>query len=303
MTKTIELERFEMETLLKGRVVVITGSGNGIGRAEAKAMAAQGAKVVVNDIGTSYDGLGFSRAPADSVVKEIRDAGGTAVPNYDSVTSEEGAASIVQTAIDSFGRIDILVNNAGVVRNPHNVSEISSDDWEILLKTHLYGTFYCTRSACSFMKKQGSGKIINTSSHVGLGWKGFAAYGAAKEGITGFTRTVARDMAEYGVDCNAIRPLAAWRGTKELTGRMAAMRPEDIASLVVYLASERANRISGCIFEVWRGHVGIFQEPPPVEQAIEKEGSWTLEELIAKIPQTLTKNRSSQALRDVMPLS
>jgi 3-oxoacyl-[acyl-carrier protein] reductase len=291
-----------LDALLKGRVAVITGSGNGIGRAEAKAMAAQGAKVVVNDIGTSYDGSGSSPAPAALVVKDIRDSGGTAVASFDSVATEKGAESIIQTAIVNFGRIDILVNNAGVVKDPHDVSEINSADWEILLKTHLFGTFYCTRSACSFMKKQGYGKIINTSSHVGLGWKGFAAYGAAKEGIAGFTRTVARDMAEYGINCNAIRPLAAWRGTKEMTERMAKMRPEDIAILVTYLASEQANHINGCIFEVWHGHVGIFQEPPPVERVIQKEGSWTVEELVAEMPQSLTKNKSREVFPDVMRL-
>lgn len=291
-----------MEALLRGRVAVITGAGNGIGRAEARAMAAQGAKVVVNDIGTSYDGIGSSKEPADLVVKSILEAGGVAVPSYDSVATEKGAESIIQTAIKDFGRIDILVNNAGVVREPREVSEISSEDWEIILKTHLFGTFYCTRSACTFMKKQGYGKIINTSSHVGLGWKGFAAYGAAKEGITGFTRTIARDMAEHGINCNAIRPLAAWRGTKNMTERMAAMLPEDIATLVTYLSSEKANHISGCIFEVWHGHIGIFQEPPPVEKAIQKDGSWTFEELVAKIPESLTKDKPSREFPDVLGL-
>ena len=291
-----------MEELLRGRVAVITGAGNGIGRAEARAMAAQGAKVVVNDIGTSYDGIGSSKEPADLVVKSILEAGGVAVPSYDSVATEKGAESIIQTAIKDFGRIDILVNNAGVVREPREVSEISSEDWEIILKTHLFGTFYCTRSACTFMKKQGYGKIINTSSHVGLGWKGFSAYGAAKEGITGFTRTIARDMAEHGINCNAIRPLAAWRGTKNMTERMAAMLPEDIATLVTYLSSEKANHINGCIFEVWHGHIGIFQEPPPVEKAIQKNGSWTFEELVAKIPESLTKDKPSREFPDVLSL-
>jgi NAD(P)-dependent dehydrogenase (short-subunit alcohol dehydrogenase family) len=291
-----------MGTLLKGLVAVITGSGGGIGRGEAKAMAAQGAKVVVNDIGTSSGGSGLSQAPADSVVKEIRDAGGSAVANYDSVAIEKGAENIIKTAIDSFGRIDILVNNAGVVREPNDISDLSSEEWELLLKTHLFGTFYCTHYACSFMKKQGSGKIINTSSHTGLGWKGFAAYSAAKEGIVGFTRTVARDMAGYGGNCNVIRPLAFWRGSKDGGGEMAPLNPEDIAPMVVYLASEQANHINGCIFEVWSGHVGIFQEPPPVANVINKEGPWTVEELIAKVPESLTKNRSRQVFPKVYHL-
>jgi 3-oxoacyl-[acyl-carrier protein] reductase len=297
-----EWEDVEMDALLKGRVAVVTGAGNGIGRAEAKALAGQGAKVIVNDIGTSSDGTGSSREAADTVAKEINNSGGSAIASYDSVATETGANSIISAAVEAFGRIDILVNNAGVVREPRNISDISSEDWEILIKTHLFGTFYCTRSACAFMKRQGYGKIVNTSSHVGLGWKGFAAYGAAKEGIIGLTRTAARDMAEYGVCCNAIRPIADWRGTKEKIARVSVNKPEDVASLVVYLASEQANHINGCIFEIWRGHVGIFQEPAPLQQVIRKDGSWTIEELAEKIPLILTKNRSGQEFPAVLRL-
>jgi NAD(P)-dependent dehydrogenase (short-subunit alcohol dehydrogenase family) len=291
-----------MRKLLEGRTVVVTGGGNGIGRAEAIELARQGANVVVNDLGTSYDGRGRSRKPANAVVKEIRSAGNIAIANYRSVATEEGAESIIQAAIDSFGRIDVLINNAGIVRDPHNIYDLGSDDWEDLLRTHLYGTFYCTRRACAYMKKQGYGRIINTSSHVGLGWKGFAAYGAAKEGIVGFTRTVAREMAEYGVTCNAIRPIAAWRGTKETIPQVAINRPEDVASLVVFLASEQADHINGCIFEVWRGHVSIFTEPPAVQQVLKKEGSWTAEALAEAIPQTLTKGRTRENLPDALHL-
>ena len=282
-----------MDGLLEGRVAVVTGSGNGIGRAEAKGMAARGAKVVVNDIGTSYNGKGTSNSFADAVVKDIQDAGGTAVASYDSVATEKGAEDIINTAIENYGRIDILVNNAGIVRDPNPVFDVPSDDWESLIKTHLYGTFYCTRYACSLMSKQKYGRIINTSSHVGLGWKGFTAYGAAKEGIAGLTRTVARDMAEYNVTCNAIRPLAAWRGSKEITEKMAVNRPEDVASLVIYLASEKAGHINGCIFEVWHGHVGIFNEPPVFKEAINKPDGFTAEELAEEIPRTLTQGLTS----------
>ncbi|OGO00763.1 MAG: hypothetical protein A2Y90_02595 [Chloroflexi bacterium RBG_13_52_12] len=291
-----------MDRLLEGRVAVVTGAGNGIGRAEAIGLARHGAKVVVNDIGTSYDGQGLSRGPADAVVNEIKSAGSVAIANYDSVATEKGAESIIQTAIDSFGRIDVLINNAGVVRNPHDIDEVSTGDWEILIKTHLYGTFYCTRRACSFMKKQGYGRIISTSSHTGFGWKGFTAYGAAKEGIAGFTRTVARDMAGYGITANAIRPIAHWRGTKGSLPHVAVNRPEDVASLVVYLASEQADHINGCIFEVWKGHVGIFIEPPPVQQVIKKDGSWTTEELAELIPRELTKGRSRESFSEVLHL-
>jgi NAD(P)-dependent dehydrogenase (short-subunit alcohol dehydrogenase family) len=278
-----------MNRLLEGRIAVVTGSGDGIGRAEAIGLAQQGAKVIVNDIGTATNGKGRSRKPADAVVREIKQAGNIAAANYDSVATEKGAERIIQAAVDNFGRIDILINNAGVFRAPKNIADVPTDDWNTMIKTHLFGTFYTTRCACSFMRKQGYGRIINTSSHTGLGWKGSAAYGAAKEGIVGFTRTVARDMSEFGVNCNVIRPLAAWRGAKENT--QDKDRPEDVASLVVYLASEQADQINGCIFEVWHGHVGIFTEPPTVQDVLNKEGSWTSEELARLMPQTLTKGR------------
>jgi NAD(P)-dependent dehydrogenase (short-subunit alcohol dehydrogenase family) len=291
-----------MPDLLAGRVAVVTGSGAGIGRAEAIEIARQGAKVVVNDIGTSVDGKGSSQKPADAVVSEIKNSGGSAVANYDSVATEKGADAIIQAAIDNFGRIDVLINNAGVVCALRGVDEVHSSDWENVLRTHLFGTFYCTRRAAAFMKKQGYGRIVNTSSHVGLGWKGNTVYGAAKEGIVGFTRSVARDMAEFGVTCNAIRPLAAWRGSPVITPEMAPNRPEDIAALVVYLASEQADHINGCIFEVWHGHVALFIEPPPVLDTLKKDGSWTPEELAKAIAQTLTKGRSREKFAETFHL-
>lgn len=280
-----------MKNMLKDRIAVITGAGNGIGRAHALGMSRQGAKIVVNDIGTSTDGIGTSREPADKVVKEIIDAGGEAVANYDTVATEEGAAAIIDTAIEHFGRIDILVNNAGVIRDPpRDINEVPFEDWEIVLKTHLYGTFFTSRRACSYMKKQQYGRIVNTASHTGLGWRGFADYSAAKEGIIGFTRTVARDVAEYGITVNVIRPIAAWRGTKENIPIVAVNRPEDVASLVVYLVSEPAGNINGQIFEVWKGHVGIYVEPPTVKDIVRNENGWTSEELAEIIPRTLAKD-------------
>ncbi|MFC1841298.1 SDR family NAD(P)-dependent oxidoreductase [Thermodesulfobacteriota bacterium] len=279
-----------MKKMLKDRVAVITGAGNGIGRAHAMEMSRQGAKVVVNDIGTSTDGVGFSREPADKVVAEILEAGGEAIANYDTVTTGEGAAAIIDAAIEHFGRIDILVNNAGIVREPRDIDEVPFEDWDIVLKTHLYGMFFTSRRACSYMKKQHYGRIVNTASHTGLGWRGFADYSAAKEGIIGLTRTVARDVAEYGITVNAIRPIAAWRGTKENIPQVAVNRPEDVASLVVYLVSEPAGNINGQIFEVWKGHVGIFNEPPTVKDIVRNDKDWTPEELAEIIPRTLTKD-------------
>ena len=157
-----------MGDMLRGRVAVITGAGNGLGRAHAIGFAAQGARVVVNDLGTSHDGHGASHGEADAVVEQIRKAGGVAVANYASVAEEDGAKSIIQQAVDEFGRIDILVNNAGIIRH-QDIDAIKTDDWDLTIKTHLYGMMYCTRAATAYMKKQNYGRILCTSSHIGLG--------------------------------------------------------------------------------------------------------------------------------------
>jgi NAD(P)-dependent dehydrogenase (short-subunit alcohol dehydrogenase family) len=302
-----------MSELLKGKVAVVTGAGKGLGRAEALEMAKQGAKVVVNDLGAATDGSGDSRGPADEVVAEIKKAGGQAVASYDSVAEVNGAESIIKTAIDNFGRVDILVNNAGFNRD-RMIYNTTDEEWESVIKVNLSGTFYCTRAACRIMRQQGYGRIINTSSHAGLGNMGQANYSAAKEGIVGFTRTVARDMARYGVTCNVIRPVAGTRGfiemvkekglkeawvkmwgaelaEKRLKQMLEFNQPEDVAGLVIYLASEKADNVNGCVFEVWHGHVGIYVDPPPIEQVLKKDGRWTVEELVEKMPATLTKNK------------
>jgi NAD(P)-dependent dehydrogenase (short-subunit alcohol dehydrogenase family) len=302
-----------MGELLKGKVAVVTGAGKGLGRAEALEMARQGAKVVVNDLGAATDGSGGSHGPADEVVAEIKKTGGQAVASYASAAEVAGAESIIKTAVDNFGRIDILVNNAGFNRD-RMIYNTTDEEWESVIRVNLSGTFYCTRAACRIMRQQSYGRIINTSSHAGLGNMGQANYSAAKEGIVGFTRTVARDMARYGVTCNVIRPVAGTRGfiemvkekglkeawikmwgaelaEKRIKQMLELNQPEDVAGLVVYLASEKANNVNGCVFEVWHGHIGIFVDPPPLEQVLKKDGRWTVEELVEKMPATLTKNK------------
>lgn len=295
-----------MGDMLKGRVAVITGAGNGLGRADAVSFAAQGARVVVNDLGTSHDGRGSSRQDADKVVEQIRKSGGIAVANYASVTTEDGAASIIRQAVDEFGRIDILINNAGIIRH-QDIDKIITEDWDLTIKTHLYGMMYCTRAAAAHMKKQKYGRILCTSSHIGFGFPGQASYSTVKEGIVGFARSIAREMAPYGATCNVIRPIALWRGPgpkiedPAVKAMMEVHKPEDVAALAAYLVSEAADHINGCIFEVFHGHVGIFVEPQPVAKVLEKDGSWTAEELMKAVPEILTAGRSREVFPNTLP--
>jgi len=285
---------------LKGKVAVVTGAGGGIGRGEAMALASEGAKVVVNDLGGAVDGSGASRSAADKVVAEIKKMGGEAVPNYDSVTTVAGGENIIKTAIDAFGKLDILVNNAGILRDKM-VFNMTEEEWDLVQKVHLYGHFFTTKYACILFRQQRSGRIINTSSGAGLGSTfGQANYGAAKEGIVGFTRQVARDMGRYGVTCNAIRPNAGTRMTlsDELkaawrkAGREAAIEamekhdPNDIAPLVVWLASDDAANVNGRTFFVQTGLVALYSEPVH-EKALVKVGGWTIDELFNFMPSTL----------------
>lgn len=294
-----------MARLLEGKVAVVTGSGRGLGRAEALALAAQGAKVVVNDLGGGMDGKGgASVSPADEVVAEIKKMHGEAVANNDSVTTPEGGERIIKTALNTFGRLDILVNNAGILRD-RTIINMTDEDWDLVLKVHLYGTFYCTRPACAWFKQQRSGRIINTSSQAGRGNQGQANYSAAKEGIVGFTRTVALDMARYGVTCNAIRPVAATRMTlnpdllvefqkkgmdaEALKAYLMKNQPEDIAPMVVYLATDQAANINGRVFSVQHGEIGL-ECLLKDEEVITRDGAWTIEELVKTVPTTLAKD-------------
>jgi NAD(P)-dependent dehydrogenase (short-subunit alcohol dehydrogenase family) len=292
---------------LKDKVAVITGAGRGLGRAHALALAAEGAKVVVNDLGGAVDGKGASHAPADDVVAEIKRMGGEAVANYDSVVTMEGGERIIKAAIDSFGRLDILINNAGVLRD-RMVFNMSEEEWDIVMKVHLYGHFNCTRHACPIFRQQRSGRIINTSSTAGLGNMGQANYSAAKEGIVGLTRTVARDMGIYGVTCNAIRPIAATRltvtpelkaawerraargledaGVGQSFAELMSSTPEAVSPLVVFLCTDEAANINGCTFDVHGGSISLYSEPAPT-RTIHKAGMWSVDELCQLIPNSI----------------
>ena len=282
---------------LKGKVAIVTGAGRGIGRGEALALASEGAKIVVNDLGGARDGTGASTSPADEVVAEIKKLGGEAVANHDSVTTLQGAENIVKTAMDKFSKIDILVNNAGILRD-RMVFNMSEEDWDLVLKVHLFGHFYTIRAVSPFFRQQRYGRIINTSSIAGLyaTTYGQANYGAAKEGIVGLTRKVARDMGRYGVTCNCIRPTAGTRLTLSDEMKQARagdvtsleqMNPEDIAPLVVWLASDDAANVNGRAFYVQTGRIGLYSEPV-MEKQLVKAGGWTIDELFNFMPITMT---------------
>ena len=202
-----------MTARLKGRNAVVTGAGRGIGRAVALALAEEGASVVVNDPGVNVDGSGHDAGPADQVAGEIRAAGGSAVASYDSVAELAGGESMVRQCVDAFGRIDILVNVAGILRD-RMIFNMSEEEWDAVIAVHLKGHFNTIKPASVLMRQQRYGRIVNFSSISGLrGISGQSNYGAAKAGIAGLTRVVARDLGRYGVTCNAIAPGAQTRMT------------------------------------------------------------------------------------------
>jgi NAD(P)-dependent dehydrogenase (short-subunit alcohol dehydrogenase family) len=301
-----------MADRLKGKVAVVTGAGRGIGRGISLLLAEEGAKVVVNDLGGANDGTGASTSPADEVVTEIKKNGGEAVANYDSVATVEGGENIIKMAVDNFGKIDILVNNAGILRD-RMAFNMTPEEWDAVLKVHLYGHYNCTKPALVLMRQQRSGRVVNMSSSSGLGNSGQANYAAAKEGIIGFTRTVALDMGRYGVTCNAIRPGAATRLTltdevmkaRQLRaergmaggGRepsqntpdmgIASRDPDDIAPFVVWLCTDAAADVNGRDFAVAGGHVALYSLPTEIK-SIDKDGRWTLDELDRLVPRSIT---------------
>ncbi|XP_032070007.1 peroxisomal multifunctional enzyme type 2 [Thamnophis elegans] len=237
-----------------GRVVLVTGAGGGLGRAYALAFAERGASVVVNDLGVDIKGQGKSSSAADKVVQEIQAKGGKAVANYDSV---EAGEKLVQTALDAFGKIDILINNAGILRD-RSFARISDEDWDIIHKVHLRGSFLVTRAAWNHMKNQKFGRIIMTSSAAGIyGNFGQANYSAAKLGVLGLANTLAVEGKKYNIHCNTIAPMAGSRMTQTVMppAMLDALKPEYVAPLVLWLCHERCQENSG-LFEVGAGWIG-----------------------------------------------
>jgi NAD(P)-dependent dehydrogenase (short-subunit alcohol dehydrogenase family) len=261
-----------MSGICAGRVVIVTGAGRGIGRAHALAFAAEGAKVVVNDLGTALDGRGEATAgPAAEVVDAIRAAGGDAVANGDDVADWAGAGRLVRQALDAFGRLDVVVNNAGFVRDRMFVGT-SEDEWDAVIRVHLKGHFCVSRHAAAHWRDRAKAgeavdaRIVNTSSGAGLqGSVGQATYSAAKAGIAALTLVQAAELRRYGVTANAIAPAARTRMTETVFAEMMAkpasgfdaMAPENVAPLVVWLGSAAARDVTGQVFEIAGGKLSV----------------------------------------------
>jgi len=273
-----------MSGLLADKVVAVTGAGRGVGREIALLCAREGAAVVVNDLGTSGEGEGADLSPAEETVNDIKAAGGRAIVNGASVADPKGAASIVEDAVQHFGRIDAVVNNAGILRD-RIWHKLSHEDWNAVIDVHLNGCFNVSKAATPYFREQGSGSFIHFTSTSGLiGNFGQANYSAAKLGIVGLSQSIALDMARAGVRSNCIAPFAWSRMTASIPAstpeelerieRMKTMSADKIAPLVAFLASDAAKEVTNQIFGVRKNEIFLFSKPRPIRSMQKSEG-WT----------------------------
>jgi NAD(P)-dependent dehydrogenase (short-subunit alcohol dehydrogenase family) len=299
--------------VVDGRVVVVTGAGNGIGREHALLFAKEGAKVVVNDLGGARDGSGSSAGPAQSVVDEIVAAGGEAVANTDDISSFDGAENLITTTVEHFGGLDVLVNNAGILRD-RMLANMTEAEWDAVIKVHLKGTFATTRFAAAYWREQSkagntpSARVINTTSPSGLfGNAGQTNYGAAKAGIAMFSVISAGELFRYGVTVNAIAPTALTRMTEDLAGldtgdetMKESLDPAHISPLVVWLGSTESSNVTGRVFGVWGTKISVG-EGWVYGPSVEREERWTAAELGAVIPDVVAKAATNADMMGVRP--
>ncbi|MXZ92554.1 MAG: SDR family oxidoreductase [Chloroflexi bacterium] len=306
-----------MPNNLEGKVAIVTGAGRGIGRGVAKLMAEEGASVVVCDLGGNVDGSGQDVSVAQQVVNDITQAGGKAVACTESVVSMEGGEKIIQTAIDNFGRLDIVVTCAGILRD-RMVFNMTEQEWDDVIAVHLKGTFTVVKHACILFRQQRSGRVITFSSESGLvGNSGQANYGAAKSGIVGFTKVVAKDMGRYGVTANSIAPRATTRmiaaipdsaaeirargGVASLSGdgtdagNIRDLDPDGIAPFVCYLASDYASNINGQTFLVYGDTISLVSQPRPERAIWTETGHWEMDEISERARNYLTAGIANPA--------
>jgi len=275
-----------MSKMMDNKVVIVTGAGGGIGRDIALAMAREGAKVVVNDVGASMTGEGHDVGPAQRVVDEIRAAGGVAAANTDSVADPVAADRIVTTALDTFGRLDAVVNNAGILRDRF-FHKMSVEEFDSVIKVHLYGSYFVSRAAANHFKAQESGAFVHMTSTSGLiGNFGQANYSAAKLGIMALSKSIALDMQKFNVRSNCIAPFAWSRmigsipteteAEKARVERMKQMTPAKIAPLAVALASDAGADVTGQVFAIRNNEIFLMSQPRPIRSVHRGEG-WTPE--------------------------
>jgi NAD(P)-dependent dehydrogenase (short-subunit alcohol dehydrogenase family) len=287
------------EGLCTGRVVVITGAGNGIGRAHALAFAAQGAKVVVNDLGGSRDGTGSSAGPAQVVADEITAAGGEAVANTDDISSWPGAERLIRQAVDTFGGLDVVVNNAGILRDRMIVT-MTEQDWDAVIAVHLKGTFAVLHHAAAYWRQRSKeghandARVINTTSSSGLFCNpGQGNYGAAKAGIASLTIIAAKELDRYGVTVNAIAPTALTRLTEDVpmmrdAAATTELGPEAISPLVVWLGSAESRPVTGRVFGVWGNAITVL-EGWVNGPSVSRDSQWDPAALTAVVPDLVAK--------------